>query len=465
MSDKMLKKILVVISENFSNGVRADFITEMQIRRAYKLRYSDEEIPSAFSVTSFIKKVAVYYGGRYYFVNALNRGRVFRLVDMTLNAGNIIVYYEELFAKYRGKLCDWHVKTPAVLGALLRTSDSQLYFSDKYFAVNKFVRVGDVVEYTARTLPVGVSFTVNQIREKLTYVPVEEIERSLNNSRKYIKTLSGKYLLAEQISFDTAEIETMRLILLNDLNLDGHAIFNMQDFPSTLALNPELSEMTLRGVIFDRFLSKDFSCHGNILTLRGTMINGARLLKRFCATRDELTLNELTERAKKLGLNRQPTIINAASESMIRVSKNIFVKAEFIKFNAFVIDEALAPFVQGKIIALRDVTSFATFEPVKDVRGFEWEWNLYLLESFLRKGSRRYKFHTSSAANLANGAICPREKIFLNYIDLMSAVVVQEKIPLDMNAIGAFLSEKNFHAKRLDGLATSIIERAQVLLG
>ena len=119
MSDKILTKILGVITENFTNGVRADFITETQIRRAYKLRYGDEEIPAAFSVTAFIKKTAFFYGGKYYFVSTLNKGRVFRLVDATLNAGNVIVYYEELFRRHRGKFCDWHIKTPAVLGALI----------------------------------------------------------------------------------------------------------------------------------------------------------------------------------------------------------------------------------------------------------------------------------------------------------------------------------------------------------
>ena len=62
-----------------------------------------------------------------------------------------------------------------------------------------------------------------------------------------------------------------------------------------------------------------------------------------------------------------------------------------------------------------------------------------------------------------NGAICPREKIFLNYVDLMSAVVVQEKIPLDTRAIDAFLIEKNFRTRSVDRLSTSIIERAQVM--
>ncbi len=463
MSDKMLKKILVVISENFSNGVRADFITDNQIRRAYKLKYSGEEIPVSFSVTNFIKTVSFYYGGKYYFVTALNRGRVFRLVDKVLNAGNMIVYYDEFFTRYRGKLNDWHVKTPSVLGALLRTNDSQYYFSDKYFAVNKFVRLGDVIEYKVRSLPACVPFTVEQIHEQLPYVPLQEIERALSNPRKYSKAIDGKYLLTEQLAFDLTEINEIRSGLLSDLKTDGHAIFNVQDFPNTLSLNPEFSELTIRGVLFDRFFSKEFSRHGNILTVRGAAFGGLNLLKRFCSLRDEVTLNELNDRAKKLGIIRQKSVIEAALESMIRVSKNIFVKDEFIKFHTSAIDEALTPFVQGRIIALRDVKSFEKFEPAKDTRGFEWEWNVYLLESFLRKVSRKYKFHTSKATNLVNGAICPRDKVFLNYVDLMSAVVVQENIPLDTNAIDAFLIEKNFRTKRVERLSTSIIERAHVM--
>lgn len=463
MSDKMLKKILVVISENFSNGVRADFITDNQIRRAYKLRYNDEEIPASFSVTNFIKKVSFYYGGKYYFVTALNRGRVFRLVDKVLNAGNMIVYYEEFFSRYRGKLNDWHVKTPSVLGALLRTNESQYYFSDKYFAVNKFVRLGDVIEYKVRSLPVGVPFTVEQIHEQLIYVPFQEIERVLNNPRKYTKAIDGKYLLTEQLAFDLSEITEVRNCLLNDLKTDGHAIFTVQDFPNTLALNPEFSEATIRGVLFDRFFSKEFSRHGNILTVHGAAFGGTNLLKKFCSLRDEVTLNELTDRAKKLGIIRQTAVVEAALESMTRVSKNIFVKDEFITFHTSAIDEALTPFVRGRIIALRDVTSFEKFEPAKDSRGFEWEWNIYLLESFLRKVSRKYKFHTSKATNLVNGAICPRDKIFLNYVDLMSAVVMQEKIPLDAHSIDAFLLEKKFRTKRIERLSTSIIERAHVM--
>lgn len=464
MSDKILKKILVVIFENFPNGVRADFITDNQIRRAYKLKYNGEEIPAMFDLITFIKKQAYFSDDKYYFVDLQKRNRVMRLVDATLNAGNIIVYYDEFFKRHRDMLQDLRITTPALLSSVLRATEGRFACSEKYIAINKFVKLSDVIEYLVRALPSGESFSARQLKEELPYVPEDEIIHVLNRPRKYLKTTNGKYLSAEQVSVDQTEVVEVQNLLLTDLKKNGHAIFNLQDFQNTLELNPELSDTTISNFLFEHFLSADFSRHGNILTARGSAVSGIKLLKKFCAAHDELTINELFDRAKKINVIQHTATIEAANESMIRVSKNLFVKESFIKFDVSAIDDALSSFVQGKIIALQDVKSFSKFAPVEDVRGFEWEWNLYLLESFLCKKSKRFQFHTSSPNNLAKGAICPREKIFLDYVDLMSAVVVQEKIPLTSTSVNDFLITKNFRTRRVDRVTSSIIERAHVLL-
>ena len=464
MADKILKKILVVLFENFPNGVRADFIAENQLRQAYKLKYGGEEIPSSFDLTRFIKKRAFFSEGKYYFIGTHERSHVMRLIDTALNAGNMLIYYDAFFKQHIEELQELKITNTSVLAAILRDGDGRFFCSNKYIAVNKFVKLVDVIEYIVNSFLKVESFSIEQIKEKLPYVPVSEILCFLKCSRKYLKTTDGKYLSTNQVLIDRTELMELHNFLLTDLQTNGHAIFNIQDFSNTLELNPELSETTVGNFLFEQFLSKDFSRHGNILTAHGTMTNGIKLLKKFCASHDELTINELFDRAKKLNIIQYTAIIDTANNSMLRVSKTLFVKEKFIRFNVSAIDDSLSPFVQGKIIALRDVTSFSTFAPVKDIRGFEWEWNLYLLESFLRKKSKRFQFHTSSPNNFANGAICPREKLFQNYVDLMSAVVVQERIPLNSTSVDDFLIAKNFRTRRVERVTSSVIERAHVLL-
>lgn len=464
MADKILKKILVVISENFPNGIRSDFIADNQVRQAYKLRYDGEEIPASFDLIGLIKKRAFFSNGKYYFVGSQERSQIIRLIDTALNSGNVIIYYAEFFNRNREAIKELKITNASILKVVLQASDGRFFCSEKYIAVNKFVNLTDVIEYIVSSLPSNESFSVEQIREKLPYVPELEITHVLSVPQKYLRTLDGKYLLKNQVQIDRAEVNDIHSFLLMDLQANGHTIFNIQDFSNTLELNPELSETTVGNFLFEQFLSKDFSRHGNILTARGTTASGIKLLKRFCAAHDELTVNELLERAKKLNVIQYTAVIETANDSMFRVSKTLFVKEKFIKLNVSAIDDALTPFVQGKIIALRDVTSFSTFAPVEDIRGFEWEWNLYLLESFLRKKSKHFQFHTSSPNNFTNGAICPREKLFQNYVDLMSAVVVQERIPLNSTSVNDFLIAKNFRTRRLERVTSLIIERAHGLL-
>ena len=102
--------------------------------------------------------------------------------------------------------------------------------------------------------------------------------------------------------------------------------------------------------------------------------------------------------------------ISAANEKKIRVEKNFFVKDALINFDVPGIDAALNSFVQGKVIPLRAVTSFTGFPPVEG-----YSWNLFLLESFLRRFSKKYSF-MAAGANVNNsniGAIFPKSwKIF-----------------------------------------------------
>ena len=154
----------------------------------------------------------------------------------------------------------------------------------------------------------------------------------------------------------------------------------------------------------------------------------------------------------------QKAALDNAHETMIRAEKNLFVKNKLIRFDVDGIDESLTPFVQGKINPLRAVTSFTGFPPVE---GFLW--NLFLLESFLRKFSRRYSY-VAPAANSANiGAICPKSMRFNDYIDVQTAVVVQEHITLEQSVVENFLIEQGYRKMRVSGVTDKIIEKARSL--
>ena len=158
---------------------------------------------------------------------------------------------------------------------------------------------------------------------------------------------------------------------------------------------------------------------------------------------------------EKLGI-AQYVALYAAHEQMIRVEKNLFVRDTLINFDVAGVDEALTPFVRGKIIPLRAVTSFTGFPAVEG-----YSWNLFMLESFLRKYSRKYTFDVAAANSASVGAIYPKSMTFADYLEVQAAAVVQEHVPLESSAVAEFLVEQGYRANRIAKVTDRIIARAQ----
>lgn len=192
----------------------------------------------------------------------------------------------------------------------------------------------------------------------------------------------------------------------------------------------------------------------------------------FCKSHDKLSLDELFNYINANGLSRKDsnvsfTALNSANKVMTRVSEKYYFKDELVHFDVDGTDKALSRFVNGKIIALLSVKDFATFPPVEVYENNTWNpinWNGYLLESFVRKHSRQFRFLNAITNNSLTGAIYPRDMPFKSqnhYRELQAAVIIQENIPLHDNAIREFLSKEGFNKYLHEKIVKEIIELAQ----
>ena len=305
----------------------------------------------------------------------------------------------------------------------------------------------------------GRALSIEDVQKRLPYVPTEIIKAKLGNTQQYFPTINGKYIPVDRITFDLNEIDAARQQISLSIDANGYAAPEDYCLESNFALNPELNEKVLFNLIFDKFLADDFTRRGKRLFKKGdnSSKRGASIarLRKFIEEHEELSCTKLIAFANELGIDR-PTTLNNAHDIMICAEKNLFVADELIRFDIDGVDKSLAPFVQGKIIPLRAVTSFTGFPPVE---GFSW--NLFLLESFLRNFSRRYSYSTPAANSSNVGAIHPRSMRFNNYIDVQAAVIVQEHVSLEQSAIENFLIEQGYRKTRIGRGLDKIIDRSK----
>ena len=452
----VIERITEIITTNFPNGIRNDFIDSNKVLQIYSADY-DDEIISRNKIAEIIHSNGIAVGGRFYFLSENDIEQTKFVFEEILEAFPI-AFYSAVHEKHADFFARVHIFSPEVLKKILRkTAEVHFYFED-FCSASRMTRLD--YEISKIFMTAKKSLSLNDLQEKLPYVPAEKISTVLSGTKKYLPTNEGKYFPVSKIQLDAEELDAAKLQMLSEIDANGFATIEDHSFSSCLALNPELNKKDLLNVIYRKFFSADFIKRGKKFFKKGAVVKrnatgAVKVIRDFVARHDELPVKELFAFAKNF--DPAPSIaLYVAHETMTRVDKNLFVKDELIDFDITGIDAALISFVQGKIISLRDVTSFTGFPTVKG-----YSWNLFLLESFLRKFSRRYVY-ASPAANSANlGAILPKSMNFEDYLDVQAAVVVQENIPLEKSSVEEFLIGHGFRAKRIDKVTARIIIRAQ----
>ena len=442
------EEVLAILVENFPNGIRLDSLNEIKIRRLL-----DKKIPADFDVFNLIASNALEYNGKFYIFLERDRQQLSQLIHNTFRAGFSPIFYAKFFDEHRDFLTTMNIFSAEILKKLLRTLNENFFCDEDFFAAHENRSVKDAVE----NVLLNGDASPEDIIKNLRYIPPANIRDALADRNKFLPTRDGRYTSIKRLNFDLTEIATARSALASKINRNGYTLLDLANLTNNIELNPSIAEQNLRTAIFSKFWSNDFSKHGNILSFRSKPLSAAALLNDFCENQKSIPADELFDYAARLFPNDfVSTALRIARKSLVRVSKNLFVRKKAVHFHSEDIDDALDSFVRDKIISLRSVTSFATFPPVEN-----FVWNAYLLESFLRNFSWRYKFIAPSENNSCLGAIYPQWMHFKNYLEIQAKVLVQEKIPLSPKPAERFLRNFGFRARLSKNATEQILRLAQ----
>ena len=450
------RKVIEIIRGNFANGIRDDFIDTSKVLRLCSSVNPNEQITRK-QVSDIIRAEGIKHGSRFYFVSETEAENIRRLLADALSA-HAVVYYAAFYQRHEDFFNHLNIFSSDVLRKLLWKTDYYNFYFEEFCAAQMTSRLEEeLAKISATSKPL----TVEEISRRLPYVPPEKILALLSNTKHYLPTNDARgYFPVARIQFDTEEIRRAERQIFSAISDKGFAAPEDYDLSSNFALNASIARNALLNLISERFFAKRFLKRRNkFYSINDLGVDGGaqasiRRLRNFVAAQNELSAEKLFAAAQDENLN-QAAALSVAYEMMIRVSKNLFVRDELIRFDVEGVDDALSSFVCDKIISLSDVTSFTSFPPVEG-----YSWNLFLLESFLRKYSREYSFRAHGYSNKNLGAIYPVARDFADYFAVQVAVVVQEKVPLEKSAVENFLIEHGYTGRLATNTAEKIISSA-----
>lgn len=254
-----------------------------------------------------------------------------------------------------------------------------------------------------------------------------------------------------------SEKENIRLQITQACDRNGYASIVCIDLNSISEENPELSITGLHNAVFKICLSDIFEKRGKIITPIGATLDVVAIMKAHCEGISSISLDELADLELELtGYTCRWIFLEAAYAKMIRTEKDRFVADRYVNFDIEAIDNAIDAIVENEYMPLKSFSSFATFPYCGQ------QWTLFLLESYCRRFSLKFRFDTPST-NSRNAGVVIRKDCLKSYVEIMTDAVAKAGIPLDRESVVSFLFESGYIGKTTTSSAAEIIKNAKLM--
>lgn len=447
--------IIYILNNHFQNGFRLDSPIEMnRLRKFARNDYGKEFLSSDETLRDEIMKVGTYFDGKIYLVSEKSKESLKRLVFSALNSGNGMIFYKAFFDKNVNWLIDNNIVSEDMLKALLEELLPDGIFKKSYFAMNADVTIEGEIK---RCFKQSSLLNYHHLNDMLPYIPIDIIKWSLSQIGDFIWNSVGVY--TELSKFDITEEEKQEIVNIAALKCNENGYLSLAEIPinKISERNPELSVSAILNSVFSVCLDGKYKRRGKIVTLKGVKLNAIDITKKHCRSLERCTLDELLSFEKELtGEVHHWVSMEAAYAVMVRIDSANFVAQKYVEFDVAKIDDILDGLCPEDYLPLRSITTFAAFPHVGQV------WTLFLLESYVRRFSEKYRFEVLSVNSKNCGAIV-RNSCDKNYREIMTDAVAKSDVKLSKKEVLEFLYSSGYIGKRSLSSIDAILSQAKII--
>jgi hypothetical protein len=454
----IVEQLADLLSVRFANGFRLNSPIELARFRSFAavdlgegIKLTDEELKS------YIKACGTVFDGKVYVVSTQTKEQIKELAEDYFADGAQAIFFAEFYAKNENWLFEANVVSENMLIDILRRLFPKLSFTHIYFGYTDASVFAALEGEILRVWGDDVLLTYDQLAKRLRYIPLERIKSYLAQNGDFVWNSVETFSHISRIEITDEERQIIRETAVRECNTCGYV--SIVDLPlgEIEEYNYELSITAVHNAVYRICLLDKFEKKGKIITRKGDDFDALTIMKEYCRTIDKCTLDDLLFYEKKLTGEIQHWIpMEAGNAVLVRIDKNTYVADRYVHFNADIIDETIGLFVKGYYLPLKSFTTFGAFPDCGQT------WNLFLLESYCRRFSQKFRFDTPSV-NSRNAGSVIRKSCGKDYTEIMADAVANSSVPLKATAIGKFLYENGYTGRSTTAKANEIIDKAKAI--
>lgn len=454
----VIESLTGVLSSHFTNGFRLNSSIEIARFRSFVSKDLEEEITlSDEDLKNYISACGITFDGKVYVVLAQVKERIRDIAKEYFAQGAQVIFFAEFYAKNENWLFEASVVSEGLLTGILSKLFPKLSFTRTYFGYTTASVFEALQGEILRVWGDDVLLTYDQLAERLRYAPLERIKSTLAQHEDFIWNSVETFSHISRIEITDEERQLIHETTVQKCNAAGYASIADLPFDEIEERNSELSRTAIQNVVYRICLSDKFDKKGKIITRKGDVINALSIMKEYCRSIDKCSLDDLLAYEKELtGVVQRWIPMEVGNTVLVRIDKNTFLADKYFHFDTDIIDETIGLFVEGDYQPLKSFTTFGAFPDCGQA------WNLFLLESYCRRFSRKFRFDTPSI-NSRNAGTVIRKSCDMTYMQILVDAVVNANVPLKAKTVSNFLYDSGYIGRRNIAKANEIIDKAKAI--
>lgn len=442
-----------VLMMRYQNGMRFDSIDFENFRETYAdiigetVELTDRELELC------LRKCGVLYEGRIFpaegIINSSAREKLISYIADSFESGKQVLYYKAIYSDladvfaYCFNLTDAMMLKPYLEYV---SEDGEYFFAEDYMSKEANITINHSAEIEEFLLAAGKPLSYEEIYAGLSHISRDVVNSEIRTNSNIILNEKEHYYHYGIFEFSSEDADKISGYISDDIEEEGYCIWSrvfvriQQTMPLFIENNIYLSSIGIRNAISKK-LSGRFNFDSEVICARGQSLNMAAVYKLYGQHHAPFSDEEIYEFAKEV--SGKVIYFDSLSEATVRTSKNLFVPRADIDFDVEAVDNALATYLSTGYMLIRDIDSFLVFPNVG------YEWNAYLLESYLMYFSKKYALvNNGRSLNNVAGALVRKGTGYDDFLNVCADVLANGDVALTKAKALDYLADQNLLTRR-----------------
>ena len=451
----------------YRNGMQFDSIDFEIFRESYEMLFDESLTFSDEELTDRLQYCGIFYKDRVFpaegIIDESTKTKLFAYIDSSFASGKKVLYYKAIFEDLADVFANcFTLSDEDMLRAYIEfvADKGKYYFFSEYMSIEKEVSIDHSAEIEECLLNAGKPMATDEVCHVLSHIPSDQVNRIITTDNRFLRNAKGEYFHENIFEISESEFEQIADIINSFINQNEYAIWTdvwkeiNEKMPVFVENNLYLSGLGIRNALSQRFTGK-FIFESAVISLLKDRYSMRDIYQLYAKHHPEFSSDDIYNLSKELDTN---IYFDALYEVSVRVSHDKFISKNTIHFDVEAIDKAIGSFISKEYIRIREIDSYLAFPNV------EYEWNEYLLESFVYSYSKKYVLLNNgfSLHNVA-GAVAKKDGAIYAFVDACAAVLADAPISLNKNDALNYPADVNMITRRTyRDLDTAIRKAAQI---